>query len=247
MASTTTNIGLTKPAGTDQALISAINGNMDIIDTKMGAVGSTSVQSQITSLSDQIATNNFGTKTADQIKSALVTLGGTMNAGETRSIAFISSNASGKIRSDDNYVGYIKKIATNIYHVSVVDGWAFENLIMDYKNSSWTENVIPRNIDSYHQVNSSSLTSYSFDAPRNNSSSYSTGLIYGATGAVDTIMFLYIVFLGTTSGGNPVVIAPVKPHASMTITGSYNASTSKITFTTSETCYGGLNFIWKAN
>ncbi len=56
MASTTTNIGLTKPAGTDQALISAINGNMDIIDTKMGAVGNTSVQSQITSLSDQIST-----------------------------------------------------------------------------------------------------------------------------------------------------------------------------------------------
>ena len=55
MASTTTNIGLTKPAGTDQALISAINGNMDIIDTKMGAVGNTSVQSQITSLSDQMA------------------------------------------------------------------------------------------------------------------------------------------------------------------------------------------------
>ena len=58
MASTTTNIGLTKPAGTDQALISAINGNMDIIDTKMGAVGNTSVQSQITSLSDQIGTLN---------------------------------------------------------------------------------------------------------------------------------------------------------------------------------------------
>ena len=54
MASTTTNIGLTKPAGTDQALISAINGNMDIIDTKMGAVGNTSVQGQITALSDQI-------------------------------------------------------------------------------------------------------------------------------------------------------------------------------------------------
>ena len=60
MASTTTNIGLTKPAGTDQALISAINGNMDIIDTKMGAVGNTSVQGQITALSDQIATLQSG-------------------------------------------------------------------------------------------------------------------------------------------------------------------------------------------
>ena len=63
MASTTTNIGLTKPAGTDQALISAINGNMDIIDTKMGAVGNTSVQGQITALSDQIANVDTVTNT----------------------------------------------------------------------------------------------------------------------------------------------------------------------------------------
>ena len=68
MASTTTNIGLTKPAGTDQALISAINGNMDIIDTKMGAVGNTSVQGQITALSDQIATSDASTDNTNNLK-----------------------------------------------------------------------------------------------------------------------------------------------------------------------------------
>lgn len=37
MAGSTTNFGLTKPIGTEQALISTINGNMDIIDSVMEA------------------------------------------------------------------------------------------------------------------------------------------------------------------------------------------------------------------
>ena len=55
MATTTTNLGLTKPIGTEQALVSVINGNMDIIDTKVGAVpANKNVQGEIDSLSDQI-------------------------------------------------------------------------------------------------------------------------------------------------------------------------------------------------
>ena len=38
MASTTTNLNLVKPATTDAALISDINGNMDIIDAAVGAL-----------------------------------------------------------------------------------------------------------------------------------------------------------------------------------------------------------------
>ncbi len=59
MATTTTNLGLKKPAGTDQALISDINNNMDILDTKIGAVGSTSVQSQINTLNSNIAKQRY--------------------------------------------------------------------------------------------------------------------------------------------------------------------------------------------
>ena len=51
----TTNLNLVKPAGTDYALVSVINGNMDIIDSKVGAVPSNaSVQGQIDTLNNQI-------------------------------------------------------------------------------------------------------------------------------------------------------------------------------------------------
>ena len=51
----TTNLNLVKPAGTDYALVSVINGNMDIIDSKVGAVPSNaSVQGQIDTLNNQM-------------------------------------------------------------------------------------------------------------------------------------------------------------------------------------------------
>jgi len=50
MATSTTNLGLIKPAGTDKIRIAQINSNMDVIDTKMGAVGNTPLQTQITTL-----------------------------------------------------------------------------------------------------------------------------------------------------------------------------------------------------
>ena len=50
MATSTTNLGLIKPAGTDKIRIAQINSNMDVIDAKMGAVGNTPLQTQITTL-----------------------------------------------------------------------------------------------------------------------------------------------------------------------------------------------------
>lgn len=64
MASTTTNLGLTKPAYTDSADVAVINSNMDILDTKIGAIGNTSVASQIGTLSEQIG-HYSGTETGD--------------------------------------------------------------------------------------------------------------------------------------------------------------------------------------
>lgn len=48
MATTTQNLGLIKPAGTDKIRIAQINSNMDTIDAKMGPVGSTPLQTQVT-------------------------------------------------------------------------------------------------------------------------------------------------------------------------------------------------------
>lgn len=63
MATTTTNLGLTKPAYADDADIAVINGNMDILDTKIGAVGNTDLQSQVTTLNSN--TVKYQTPTSD--------------------------------------------------------------------------------------------------------------------------------------------------------------------------------------
>ena len=56
MASTTPNIGLTLPTGTEGWKRSVINGNFTILDTKIGAVGNTPLQTQINTLSSQLTT-----------------------------------------------------------------------------------------------------------------------------------------------------------------------------------------------
>ena len=56
MATTTPNIGLTLPVGTEKVSRQIINQNMSKIDEKVGAVpAGQNLQSQVTSLSDQIA------------------------------------------------------------------------------------------------------------------------------------------------------------------------------------------------
>lgn len=47
MASNTPNLNLTKPAGSDSAAISILNGDMDILDAKIGPVGSKNLQAQV--------------------------------------------------------------------------------------------------------------------------------------------------------------------------------------------------------
>lgn len=57
MAGSTTNLGLTKPTYSEDADIVVINTNMDTLDSKIGAVGSTSLQAQITSANEAISNN----------------------------------------------------------------------------------------------------------------------------------------------------------------------------------------------
>jgi hypothetical protein len=54
MATYTTNLSLIKPAGTDKIRIAQINQNMDTIDAAIGAVGNTSLQTQVTGISDSM-------------------------------------------------------------------------------------------------------------------------------------------------------------------------------------------------
>lgn len=69
MSSTTPNIGLTKTTaaetiGQNWAASNDSGGNFDIIDTKMGAVGNTSLQAQVDALSSQL-TSQYGVVITD--------------------------------------------------------------------------------------------------------------------------------------------------------------------------------------
>jgi len=55
----TPNIGLRCPVGTDPASVDDINYNSGVIDTKLGAVGSTSVQAQIDALNSNIGNKKY--------------------------------------------------------------------------------------------------------------------------------------------------------------------------------------------
>jgi len=90
MATSTTNLGLTKPAGTDKIRIAQINGNMDILDEKIGAVGNTSLQAQLTSQNQAISTINsnisqvINATSLSVLESSIMTIWTAMSNLETR-------------------------------------------------------------------------------------------------------------------------------------------------------------------
>lgn len=86
MATTTQNLGLIKPAGTDKIRIAQINSNMDTIDTKIGPVGSTPLQTQ--------ATNAASSISALQNGMAIVCNGNTHAAIASGSYAYVRNHSS---------------------------------------------------------------------------------------------------------------------------------------------------------
>lgn len=86
MATTTQNLGLIKPAGTDKIRIAQINSNMDILDAKMGPVGSTPLQTQ--------ATNAEASISALQRGLAIICNGNTHAAIVPGQYAYVRNHAS---------------------------------------------------------------------------------------------------------------------------------------------------------
>ena len=88
----TTNLNLVKPAGTDYALVSVINGNMDIIDSKVGAIpANESAQSQITALNNQIANKVKAVTLEKTVNSGYFTIDVSTDIGSGYSIASINT------------------------------------------------------------------------------------------------------------------------------------------------------------
>jgi hypothetical protein len=113
MATSTTNLGLIKPAGTDKIRIAQINSNMDVIDTKMGAVGNTPLQTQITTLNT----------TADAIESgiAILATGNTHAAITSGQYVFVRNHttlANGLYKASANIAANAALSTSNLTAVS---------------------------------------------------------------------------------------------------------------------------------
>lgn len=99
MATTTTNYGLTKPAGTDKYDISVQNGNMDIIDTKLKAtevVASTAKTTADTAKADAATAKS----TADGKQNPIVAGTGISVASDGKTI-----NHSNSVTEQTTYIG----------------------------------------------------------------------------------------------------------------------------------------------
>ena len=95
----------------------------------------------------KLAVTNWNNQTVANIKSGLIALNNTMEDGEMRQIKFVASAASGVIRANDHYVGFIRRYVGTHFYVDASEAYKNENLILEYANGTWIENVIPADIN----------------------------------------------------------------------------------------------------
>ena len=96
MATSTTNLGLIKPAGSDKIRIAQINQNSDLIDAAIGPVGSTNLQAQANALKNGMAiVSNNNTHAAITAGQYVYVYGhGTLSEGLYIATANIGANGS---------------------------------------------------------------------------------------------------------------------------------------------------------
>ena len=133
MATSTTNLGLIKPDGTDKIRIAQINQNMDTLDSKIGAVGNTDLQSQVSANNAAISTLNDKISHIDQ-DTNITDLGN------------IPINTQGRIKLD----GSLRPTTeTGLYNYECIGNVAYRTLtvssvvsnnkwIKSYNNGTWS-------------------------------------------------------------------------------------------------------------
>ena len=129
----TTNLNLVKPAGTDYALVSVINGNMDIIDSKVGAVPSNaSVQGQIDTLNNQVTQLNSNSNVTNDILTTAVSA--------TRSSFYNGSGSSytGNVPNSNYKYGIFIVNVRNTRKFVIAISTNNDVAICAYDGSSWT-------------------------------------------------------------------------------------------------------------
>ena len=105
MSSTTPNIGLTKTTaaetiGQQWAASNDSGGNFDIIDTKMGAVGSQSVQAQLDALNSNLSLRTFNSSNYAEGATQQITLPANFAVGQAYLVIFRHYTSSTTFTAD---------------------------------------------------------------------------------------------------------------------------------------------------
>lgn len=149
----TTNIGLRRPQGTDPASVDDINYNSELIDTKLGAVGSTSVQEQINTLNSKLALSTLTiTRTENSFVSA--TELARCSAYKRAGILCLNFNATLSGASMSDFV-----------EVGVISGWSSPTspfLVMMPQNGEAKPVVLQVSTSGSIKIYGSQGTAYSF-------------------------------------------------------------------------------------
>lgn len=111
MSSTTTNLGLTKMTNSETIgqwsnANNGSGGNLDIIDTKMGPVGNTSLQAQVNALNSQMTTVHDTSTTLSALHNGINAI--KINSGTTIGEYTASNNMRGfAIKDGTTCVGFL--------------------------------------------------------------------------------------------------------------------------------------------
>ena len=161
MATSTTNLGLTKPAGTDKIRIAQINGNMDILDEKIGAVGNTSLQAQVTSQNEalskvRIRTNLGNLSSLSSLQTAISDAASTMEAGESILVSFYVAATFETFKQFYIYEGYLfcNYVSGTRRDLSVTFNSGFsDNITIGRFNGTWNYSDLNSKICSFYVEN----------------------------------------------------------------------------------------------
>lgn len=139
----TTNLNLEKPIGTDQALVSVINSNMDKIDNYAGSTNQ--------ALSKVDTAHNFGQYTSlDTFKNDLLTFMRNVASFKTVAIQFVFTQTVAPFVAWSTFSGYahcIQNGSTSLYFSCDVTSNNGEDISIGYSNGTWNINKLAPNSD----------------------------------------------------------------------------------------------------
>ena len=133
MAGSTTNLGLIKPLGSEKIRIAQINQNSDTLDAAIGAVGSTSLQAQVSAIEDGIAiVANGDSHVAITAGQFVYVRNNTHNLAEGLYVASANVSATASITSSNmtaDAIGGLNalndKFPTKVYKTNMTDGESY--------------------------------------------------------------------------------------------------------------------------